>query len=72
MFVPGYENHERRVHRYSDCGRGDSGAPDGKHQGLAEDMDKLGRSVGVLEQCMARYEGMLEGMFNHRSQVETA
>ena len=45
-------------------------------KGLREDMDKcfaaLDQRVGALEQRLARLEGMIDGLFNRRPQVETA
>ena len=43
---------------------------------LREDMGKrfaaLDQRVGALEQRLARLEGMIDGLFNRRPQVETA
>ena len=43
---------------------------------LREDMDKrfaaLEQRIGALEQRLARLEGMIDGLFNRRPQVETA
>ena len=43
---------------------------------LREDMDKrfaaLEQRIGALEQRLARLEGMIDGCFNRRPQVETA
>ena len=43
---------------------------------LREDMDKrfaaLEQRFGALEQRLARLEGMIDGLFNRRPQVETA
>ena len=45
-------------------------------KGLREDMAKrfaaLDQRVGALEQRLARLEGMIDGLFNRRPQVETA
>ena len=45
-------------------------------KGLREDMDKrfvaLDHRVGALEQRLARLEGMIDGLFNRRPQVEPA
>ena len=45
-------------------------------KGLREDMDKrfaaLEQRVGALEQRLARLEGMIDGLFNRRPQIETA
>ena len=43
--------------------------------GLREDMDQrfavMEQRIGALEQRLARIEGMIEGFFNRRLQVET-